>query len=739
MSGSTNSKKREIKKVWLISYLIVFLMPLLVGAIAGTLIYKGFREQVKERNNIVLESICTTVDNNLETVVEASLQLYNNEQVNEIGKNFDLPLSSEEHFYIYQFLQHIKDIRGYDTIDNYAKTFFMYFSGIDHIVQTSSAQSVSEFYNAKVNKEEYTENEWLEFIKKEYDSDFLNARLLSGEKELLFIRTLKLRTEDERYINAVYKIDTEQILSDVENLYFYEYGNFFVTDTEGNIIMSTNDDENNAGSKDKVLTFTKKSDFTGWTYTYAIPSNIAYGNVYKILIVMVCLYGLCLVGGIWLIRHFVRLNYKPIDKLMTLFNEDENDGKENEFSYLSDKITESLSRNFALNQEIDSQSKMIREHLISEMLQGHPPVGRRSKTELENLEFNLEEDSFAVLVYSLGNKDTDDLSMKQFVLCNVTDELLSNENYRFVSTKKEADVIYIIRIDDDSFVQKIKETAQFLLDFTKKELDFEFYCALGSVYSGGRSMLESYSEAKRAVEYLIASGNKSFAEYKDISTSLREGYFYSVELESRLVNLLKANEQKKMETLLQDIFTKNIGDEVSLDSIRYLTVELFATVKRLLAQYGYSAEKEYPEETEFIEHIFEKRDIEKMQEVIMSVYSSCGKNVFEVLSHKDDLISGVILYIKKNYSNQNLGIRLIGEAFSMNADYISRRFRESTEKTINDYIRDVRIEKAKRLLKESDELIADIAEMVGFTSYRTFVRVFTDTVGVTPNKYKTMK
>jgi len=123
----------------------------------------------------------------------------------------------------------------------------------------------------------------------------------------------------------------------------------------------------------------------------------------------------------------------------------------------------------------------------------------------------------------------------------------------------------------------------------------------------------------------------------------------------------------------------------------------------------------------------------------MSVYSSCGKNVFEVLSHKDDLISGVILYIKKNYSNQNLGIRLIGEAFSMNADYISRRFRESTEKTINDYIRDVRIEKAKQLLKESDELIADIAEMVGFTSYRTFVRVFTDTVGVTPNKYKTMK
>ena len=109
MGVSTNSKKRGIKKVWLISYLVVFLMPLFVGAIAGTLIYKGFREQVKERNNIVLESICTTVDNNLEAVVDASLQLYNNEWVNEIGKNFDLPLTAEENFYIYQFLQKIKE------------------------------------------------------------------------------------------------------------------------------------------------------------------------------------------------------------------------------------------------------------------------------------------------------------------------------------------------------------------------------------------------------------------------------------------------------------------------------------------------------------------------------------------------------------------------------------------------------------------------------------------------------
>jgi hypothetical protein len=321
---------------------------------------------------------------------------------------------------------------------------------------------------------------------------------------------------------------------------------------------------------------------------------------------------------------------------MTLFPEDKDKTKENEFSYLNDKITESLSKNFVLNQEIDSQSKMIREHLISEMLQGNLPVGKRSRAELENLEFNLETDSFVVIIYSLGSKETPDLSMKQFALCNVTDELLGNENYHFASAKKDADVIYIVRADDDTVVEKTREISRFLLGFARKELDFEFFSAMGGVKKGEKSIGDSYNEAKRAVEYAIAEENMELAEYSDVSKSLKEGYFYSVELESRLVNLLKANEQKKMTELIKAIFKKNLGDEVSLDSIRYLSVELFSTVKRLMAQYGYSAEKEFPGEYDFVEHIFEIRDVENMQRVILNVYSSCGKNIFESLGATGD-------------------------------------------------------------------------------------------------------
>ncbi len=742
MRNFSGAKKIGIKKIWVISYLVIFLIPLLVGVVAGTVLYNGFRGQVKERNSIVLDSICTAVDNNLEAVVNASIQLYNNEYVNEIDKNFSLPLSPDNSFYIYQFVNNINNIRGYDVIDNYVNTFFIYFSGIDYIVQNSAAQPSSEFYNAKVNKKYYSPQQWEQFVQKEYNSAFLNTTLLSEEKELLFVRTLRMQSDRGTYVNVVYKIDTQKILEEAKKLYFYEYGNLYVTDTEGNVIMTSsqnNDAEKNAVATDKMLSFTKTSDVTGWTYTYKIPGSIAYGNLYKVLIVMAALYGLCLIIGLGLIRYFIKRNYKPINKLMTLFPEDKEKGKNNEFLYLNDKITESISRNFALNQEIDSQSKMIREHLINEILLGHKPVGKRSRTEVEKLKFDLEKDYFSVLIYSFENKAVDELSMKQFVLCNVTDELLADKGYKCANVKKDENIIYLICSENEIDTDEIADMVQFLLGFTKKEFEFTFFSAMGSIGIGMDSIADSFNSAKRAVEYALAAGKEEFTLYSAVASSLKEGYFYSIELESQLVNLIKANEQKKVIVLLEEIFSRNTGDDISLDSVRYLTIELFATVKRLMIQYGYLPEKQYPEETAFIEKIFDSRDIEKMKKTVCNIYVRCCEDVFSMPSGKDELIGGVILYINQNYSNQNLGIRLIGEAFSMNGDYVSRKFREHTGKSINDYIKDVRVEKAKELLRKSDELIADIAEMVGFTSYRTFVRVFTDVVGVTPNKYKIMK
>ncbi|MGN1059550.1 MAG: helix-turn-helix domain-containing protein, partial [Clostridia bacterium] len=74
--------------------------------------------------------------------------------------------------------------------------------------------------------------------------------------------------------------------------------------------------------------------------------------------------------------------------------------------------------------------------------------------------------------------------------------------------------------------------------------------------------------------------------------------------------------------------------------------------------------------------------------------------------------------------------------FSLSRDYIARKFREKTHIRLNDYINLVRVDEAKVQLAETNHLISDIAERVGFSNYRTFVRIFTNVTGISPKQYR---
>ena len=68
--------------------------------------------------------------------------------------------------------------------------------------------------------------------------------------------------------------------------------------------------------------------------------------------------------------------------------------------------------------------------------------------------------------------------------------------------------------------------------------------------------------------------------------------------------------------------------------------------------------------------------------------------------------------------------------------YLSKRFKQETGLTINDYIKFTKIERAKMLLCTTDLNISDIADQLCFSSRGYFGEVFAQVVGMTPTKYR---
>jgi AraC-like DNA-binding protein len=93
-------------------------------------------------------------------------------------------------------------------------------------------------------------------------------------------------------------------------------------------------------------------------------------------------------------------------------------------------------------------------------------------------------------------------------------------------------------------------------------------------------------------------------------------------------------------------------------------------------------------------------------------------------------------YIHSSF-NRPLTREELAEKIDLSPDYLSRMFKAHTGKKINDYINDVRIREACRLLLENrDDKIIDIAFVVGFESLATFNRAFMKTMNLSPTEYR---
>ena len=95
-----------------------------------------------------------------------------------------------------------------------------------------------------------------------------------------------------------------------------------------------------------------------------------------------------------------------------------------------------------------------------------------------------------------------------------------------------------------------------------------------------------------------------------------------------------------------------------------------------------------------------------------------------------------------NYVQQHLSEPIktddIARALFMGRSRLSTNFKNETGINISDYITQIKIDEAKRLLRYSDKTFVAIATYLGFSSPSHFSKVFKEKTGPTPFEYRQM-
>jgi len=102
---------------------------------------------------------------------------------------------------------------------------------------------------------------------------------------------------------------------------------------------------------------------------------------------------------------------------------------------------------------------------------------------------------------------------------------------------------------------------------------------------------------------------------------------------------------------------------------------------------------------------------------------------------KDDVISSIIKIVNQRYAQPILLEDLAKESF-LSYNYLSKKFKEETGETFRDYLKHIRLNHAAKELCQSDESVLKIAINNGFSSSKSFHKMFKEYFGLTPKKYR---
>ncbi|MCE7057364.1 AraC family transcriptional regulator [Algoriphagus sp. AGSA1] len=104
-------------------------------------------------------------------------------------------------------------------------------------------------------------------------------------------------------------------------------------------------------------------------------------------------------------------------------------------------------------------------------------------------------------------------------------------------------------------------------------------------------------------------------------------------------------------------------------------------------------------------------------------------------AHEKDKISEILEYVLHNFKNK-ITLKEVAELANMSESAFSRYFKARVNKSFSDFLGDVRISNARKLLQDEDLNISQVCYESGFPTISNFNKQFKDRIGKTPMAYK---
>lgn len=441
--------------------------------------------------------------------------------------------------------------------------------------------------------------------------------------------------------------------------------------------------------------------------------------------------------------------YLPFDKLVKRISfqlapeSRERGGKRiySDIDYLSSAFSSIIKKSDELELSIHESIPFIRKSFLKALLEGGQEALAGADQKIRALGLNISGQA-RVLLFSVDGygklKPESLLAMthmkedieKLIFACLSADALMET-----VDIQEDA-VAVILCINEDG---PADEAIQGLLASIQKELwektGISVSAAAGEWVERADQLHQSYANCLDLIKYRFVLGYRSLLQKSVVMAHENKGFTPVEKNKKQIIQAIRSCDVALLEKEIAEFAGLLAGsqyDYIRLE-LNQLALDILVTEDSLLRSDGLGVD--------FNNIHGNLNNMDTLEESRDWLISHC-KCIIQKLegrkeNRKRDMIDMVLVHINQNYQSPELSSEMLSEIANLTPGYFGKIFSEFTGMTVNEYIMELRMKKARELLENKNASVNDIAAMVGFQNQSYFSAIFKRNYGVTPNQYRT--
>lgn len=293
------------------------------------------------------------------------------------------------------------------------------------------------------------------------------------------------------------------------------------------------------------------------------------------------------------------------------------------------------------------------------------------------------------------------------------------------------ELVFFILSRNQIEMRKMSEVGHFvrmLLD----ELGFQgCRLGIGTIYSIGSDMRESYREALIAVE---ACEEDSYLVYKNMESTANDSKNNYDEVILKILNGIKAGEEDEVISCTGEILRAATINTYSFKQLKENIYQFMILCMKGIQRYYVKLESADYSRI-LVDEVMALEDHMAVETYIKIHLKAVLEEAGDINKEKSNqIVNRALNYIDGNYKN-NIMLEHVAEALDISPFYLSRLLKKYTGKNFTDLLSEKRVKEAKKLLK-GNKSMKEITYEVGFNSQNYFAKIFKKYENCTPTEYR---